>query len=218
MKKFPMALVCGVATIVVTILLYFTILSNVLLEAIHFIALVAIVVAEMITTGYACLAKGSPRKVAAVVVSALTIPAAIVLSVVYMVNFPYGYGTYLGLYFALLLIANVIALILVHFDANRHEQDNRFQEAKSNMLVLRKLVKCVMAETAAQPYQARLRKLEENLHFSNDGVIVAEDEEIRQMLLQLQEKVSDPEFGTEELLDKIEKTVQQRKIMTSRNV
>ena len=86
------------------------------------------------------------------------------------------------------------------------------------MLGLRKLVKCIMADPAAQPYQAQLRALEEKLHFSNDGVIAAEDENIRMLLLQLQEHISDAEYDSEKMLQKIEKAVETRNITTSGTV
>lgn len=115
MKKFPISLLCGAATIIVTILLYFVILNSIVWEAIHFITLVGVVIAEAITTAYAFLSKGDPRRVAATVVSALTVPMAILLSVVYIVSFPTGYVTYACLYLVGLIIANVISLILCRF-------------------------------------------------------------------------------------------------------
>ena len=218
MRRFPAVLLVGIAVMVLTIVLYFTILGNALLEAIHFIALVAILLSEGITTAYACVVKGSPRKFAAVLVSGVMIPFAIVLSMVYIVNFPKGYGTYLGWYFAGHLVTNILAFILLRFDAGKKEGNQNLQNAKSNMLGLRKLVKCILADPAAQPFAARLNALEEKLHFSNDGVIEAGDENIRLLLLQLQENIADPEFDTEQMLTKLEKAVDVRSIMTSRNV
>ena len=217
MKRFPISLICGISVIVVTILLYFTILGNVILEAIHFIALVAIVLAEVVTTAYAAFANGSPRKVAAAVVSAVMIPAAVTLSAVYIVSFPSGYGAYLGWYFAGMFVVNAIALILVHFDSNKTEEDDSLQAAKENMLNMRKLVKCVMQDQAAKPYLTRLRGIEEALHFSNDNVIVAADAEIQNMILLVQEYIADENYDIPGLLDKIENAVKTRTIMTSRN-
>lgn len=217
MKKVPAVLVCGLAAMLLTIVLYFTVLSNVALAAIHFIALVAILLAKAITTAYLYFAKGSPRRIAAAVVSGIMIPFAAILSAVYIVNFPRGYGAYIGWYCAGTLVANLICFILVRFDANKQDENAAFQDAKSNMLGLRKLVKCIMAEPAAQPYEAQLRALEEKLHFSNDNVIAAEDEEIRRLLLQVQENISDSEFDAAQAFAKIEKAISVRNIMTSRN-
>ena len=218
MKKFPAVLLCGFAAMLLTVVLYFTILGNILLTAIHFIAIVGILLAEGVTLAYVWFAKGSPRRLAAAVISGLMIPFAAWLSVVYMVNFPEGYGTYIGWYCAGALVVNLLAFIIVRFDFRKNEENVHFQEAKSNMLGLRKLVKCILADPAAQPYAEQLRKLEEKLHFSNDSVIAAEDEKIRLLLLQLQEHIADPEFDSAQLLQKIEKTVEMRSIMTARNV
>ena len=218
MKRFPGVLICGIAAMVLTVVLYFTILGNAVLSVIHFISLAAIVLAEAVTTAYAFFAKGSPRRIAAAVAVGFMIPFAMILSVVYIVNFPMGYGTYIGWYCAGMLVVNLLGFVLVRFDANKRDEDAALQNAKSNMLTLRKLVMCVLADPAAKPYEDKLRKLEEKLHFSNDCVIAAEDEEIRQLLVRLQDNIADPEFDCEQILQKIEKRIDQRKIMTSRNV
>lgn len=218
MKKVSAVLVCGLAAMVLTVVLYFVILSNALLAAIHFIALVGILMAEGITVAYVYFSQGSPRRVAAAVVSGLMIPFAAVLSVVYIINFPTGYGTYIGWYCAGSLVVNVLAFIFICFDSHKTVENEVLQNAKSNMLGLRKLVMCIAADPAARSYEDKLRKIEEKLHFSNDSVIVVEDEKIRQQLLQLRENVANPEFDYDEALQKIELTIDQRKIMTSRNV
>lgn len=218
MKKFPVALLCGIAAMLLTVILYFTILGSFILEAIHYIALVAILLAEGVTTAYACHANGSPRRVAAAVVSSFVIPFAAILSVVYMVNFPAGYGTYIGWYCGGTIVVNAIAFILWRFDSGKEEEKASLQNAKNNMLGLRKIVKCILADPAAQTYAAKLRSLEEKLHFSNDTVIAAEDENIRLLLLQLQENIASPEFDCEQMLVKIEKAIDTRNIMTARNI
>ena len=218
MKKFSAVLLCGLAAIVLTVVLYFTILGNIILTAIHFIALVAILLAEAVTTAYVYFAKGCPRRIAAAVISGIMIPFAASLSVVYIVSFPEGYGAYIGWYCAGTLVVNLLGFILVRFDSNKSDENATLQNAKSHMLDLRKLVMCILADPAAKPYEDKLRSLEEKLHFSNDCVIAAEDENIRLLLLQLQENIADPEFDCEQMLQKIDKTIDQRKILTARNV
>lgn len=218
MKKFPVSLLCGIAVIVATIILYFTILGNVVLEAIHFIALVAIVLAETVTTIYSLLVKGSPRKLAAVGLTALLVPFAVVLSIVYIINFPRGYGAYLGWYFAASIIVHAIALILVVFDSRKTHEDEQLQKAKSNMLYLRKLVKCIMIEDAAKSYEKRLYAIEEKLRFGNDCVIAPDDEELSGLLLELQQNIGEKDFDAEGTLTRIEKMVQRRTITFSRTV
>lgn len=93
MKKTAVSLLLGIASIIVTILLYFLILGNVLLEIICFMTLIGVVVAEILTMLFAFFSKGSPRKVAAAVISGLMIPFSIILSIVYIVCFPEGYIT-----------------------------------------------------------------------------------------------------------------------------
>ena len=218
MKKFPAVVICGIAAMVLTIILYFTILGNVILAAIHFISLVAILIAEGITTFYAAQIGGSPRRLAATVVSAVMIPVSLLLSAVYIVNFPEGYGSYMGWYLSGTLIVNILAYVLMHFDTKRTAENDRFQHARDNMMAMRKRVRCIMADPAAKPYAQKLRALEEKLHFTNDAVIVAEDETIARMLMKLQSNIANPEFDTNQLLTELEQTIDMRDIMTKRSV
>jgi hypothetical protein len=218
MKKFSAVLLCGLATMLLTLVLYFTILGEIILTLVHIVALAGILLAEAVTTVYAYGAKGNPRRVAAAVVSSFMIPFAAALSFVYVLNFPFGYGTYIGWYCVGTLAVNLIAFIIMRFDSKKNDEDIAFQNAKSNMLELRKLVMCILTDPAAKVYEKKLRILEEKLHFSNDSVIAAEDEDIRLLLLQLQENIADPEFDKDQLLLKIEKKIDVRSIMTPRNV
>lgn len=218
MKKFSAVVLCGLAAMLLTVILFFTILGGILLTLIHTIALVGILLAELITTMYAYGAKGNPRRVAAAVISGFMIPFAAILSGIYVLNFPEGYGTYIGWYCAATLIVNLIAFIIIRFDAQKSEENAAFLNAKSNMMSLRKLVMCILADPAAKDYEKQLRSLEEKLHFCNDSVIVAEDENIRLLLLQLQENIANPDFDKMQMFEKIEKVIDTRSIMTSRNV
>ncbi|MBR5528925.1 MAG: hypothetical protein IKU57_00460 [Oscillospiraceae bacterium] len=216
MKKFPISVLCGLAAVALTIILFFIILSDTVLEAIHYISLVSIVVTEIITTVYAFLASGNPRKVAAAGLSVVAIPYAIVLSVIYIANYPESYGTYFGWYLAGLVVVNLICLVLVSFNASKQAEQDTLQNAKSNMLQMRKLTKCIMEEPAAQNYMEQLRAIEEELHYTNDSVILPEDERIRDMLLHLQLKIADPAFDTADYLQQIQKAARQRAIMAKR--
>ena len=197
MKKIPGALILGLAMIAVTLLLFFAILSETTIETMHILGLSAILLAEIVTTTYACFTKGSPRRVAAVVFSGVAIPVAIVMSLIFNIAFPESYLVFCLLYSVVLILVNVVAYSLLSFDATASKENQQLQDAKGNMLMLRKMVKCVMADPAAAPYEARLNALEEDLHFSGDNVIASNDASIRQMLLHLQENISNPGFDVE---------------------
>ena len=212
MKKYPIALLCGIATILVTVILYFVIFKDTVLELIHFLTLGGIVLAEIITTVYAVLSKGNPRKVAAAFISAFMIPISVWLSIVYLVNFPDGYFTYVALYTVALILVNVVALVIVFFDLGRNNENVRLQAGKENMRQMRNMVLMLASNSAAKPYESRLRALEENLRFSNDAVIAQEDQRICQLLAQLQNSLNGPSTDVEMMLTELEQTVERRAI------
>lgn len=218
MKKIPISIFCGVILIAITVILYFIILGNIFLEAICLATLVGVVIAEGVTTVLAYTSKGDPRRVAAAAVSAFMVPVALLLSVVYIVNFPNGYVTYAGWYVACYLVVAIVVVVLLKFQSTRAVQDASFQNAKNQMLGMRKIVKCIMADSAAEQYKKQLHDIEEKLHFTNDGVIDEQDGEIRRMLIEFQEKVADPEFDAFSCLERINKAIDRRNIMTNRTV
>lgn len=218
MKKLPISLVCGFSAMLITILMYVLLLRNVFLQGICLITLFGVLLAEFLTTGLAYLSKGHPRRVASAIVSSFLIPYAVILSVVYIVNFPEGYGTYLGWYFVGLLIVGVISVILFAFNDKKAAENEVLQNAKENMLSLRKLVKCVMANPAADPYQKALYAIEEKLHFTNDSVIAPQDAVIESLLVDLLNQISNPETDVEAMLTNINQVIDTRTIMNNRNV
>lgn len=218
MRKKATPLIIGIATILVTILLYFTIFNNVVLGAIHFISLVAIVLSEIIATAYAYGIGDSPRRLAAVVIVAAMVPVSIALSAIYILCFPLGYATYIALFVVGQIVVNALAFILLHVDWTRERDNNQLQDAKENMRMLRAVVKGIMSDPAAKPYAGRLRALEEELHFSNDAVILQEDADIHQQLLELRDNIAVDGYDVEGKLAKIEKAVKMRKITASTTV
>lgn len=218
MRKIINALLYSVVGIAVTVILFFLILIDVDKETMHYMALGGVVLAELITALYAIYSQGHPRRLAAMSLSVAMIPIAFVLGLVFVLAFEEETGSFIGWYCVLTLLVNVTAIALLLFDGGRHREEAHRQAARDNVTVLRKLLKCLMLEPGAKPYEQRLRKLDDALHFSNTGVYVAEDENIRNMLIQLQTGIYGPPAQVEAQLASLERAVQRRTIMTSRNV
>ena len=218
MKKIPFSILCGLAAVLVTIILYFTILGNIFVQAICLITLLGVLLAEVVVTFLAYRSKGIPGKVAATMVSAAMIPFSVAISVVYIVNFPFGYGSYLGYYFAVFAILLTISAIIWKFADGIQEKNDTFQNAKQNMLDMRKIVKSIMADPNAEKYGKELSALEEKLHFSNDAVIAAADSEISDMLTNLKNNIGKENFDAASCIADIVKKIDLRNISVNKNV
>ena len=216
MKKLPISIIGGLVSILVTVILYFTIIGNIFAEMICFVTLLGVILAEGVVTYLACKSKGDPRKFAAANIFAVMVPVAIVLSIVYIANFPEGYGSYLGWYFAIFAIIGLVAVIIGNY-GNSPEKEN-LRKAKENMLYARKLVKCILLEANAEKYKKELNAIEEKLHFSNDAVITRDDADIQNMLKELQENISDEDFDAKALIEAIDKKIDTRNILAKRTV
>lgn len=218
MKKKPISIICGILAILITVILYFVILGNIFTEIICFITLLGVVFAEIIVTALAYFSKGDPRKVAAAALSAIMVPVSITLSIVYIINFPFGYGTYAGWYFAILLAVMAVVAVLWRFSNNANKDNTGLQSAKENMLNLRKIVKIISLDPYAEKYIAGLNAIEEKLHFSNDTVITEQDETIKDMLTVLQNSINTQGFDPENYIERILIEIEKRNIMANRTV
>lgn len=214
MKKIPYSILCGLISILVTILLYFLIIGNIFLEVICLITLLGVVFAEIITTLLAFFSKAEPRKVAATGLSALMIPVSVILSGVYILNFPEGYASYLKIYFIVYAVILTISAIIWKFTSHKNDEKAAFQNAKNNMLQLRNLVKCIMLEANAEKYKKELTELEEKFRFSNDAVITPADANIKNMLLTLKNNINDENFDIAAQISTISKEADLRNIYT----
>ena len=215
MKKSMFVPLFGLGVMAVTVITYVVMFGGSLWGAIHFVTLLAVILAEAVTTAYAFFANGSPRKVGAAIVSGMMIPLSIILSFLYIFSFPTGYIAYLGWYFLATVVINGICLILIFFDSQKSKENDRLQEAKASMLQLRKQVKCIGLLPSAAPYSDRLRTLEEKLHFTNDSIIHPEDAQIQALLVQFQESISGSSADSSQLLEQLELLVSQRNILSS---
>ena len=213
MKKYSVALLYSLVAVAVTLIAFFLILVDVEKVAMHYLALGGVVLAELITAAYAVMSNGKPRAVAATTVSVVMIPLALVLGVIYVANFEDESGTFLGWYAVLTLLVNVTALALLLVESAKSRENAPEQMARDNREVLRKLLQCVLLETGAKTYQARLRAMDDQLHFTLGNRYTAEDETIRQMLIQLQTDINGPAEQVEAQLAALEKVIQRRAIM-----
>ena len=216
MKKIPVSILCGIIAILVTVVLYFSILGNIFAQIICFITLLGVVIAEAVVTLLAYLSKGEPRKVGATIAVSFMIPISIILSIVYIINFPKGYGSYSGYYFSAFAILLVICAVIWRFADSR--SNDALQNTKANMLELRKLVKCVMLKENAKKYAKELNEIEEKLHFSNDAVIMEMDADIRRMLIELEDGIDNETFNAKEYIDTISNTIDRRNIFAKNTI
>ncbi|MBQ7036535.1 MAG: hypothetical protein IJN74_03480 [Clostridia bacterium] len=218
MKKMPTSILCGIVAILLTVILYFTVVESIFAEIICLITLVGVVVAELVVTALAYFSKSEPRKVAATVVLSFMIPIAVALSIVYILNFPEGYGSYLGFYFSAFAILLAISSIIWKFSNNRKNDNDILQNAKTNMLGLRKLVKCVMLKPNAVKFKNELDEIEEKLHFSNDAVILEMDANIRRMLIELDNNIDNENFAVAEHIKAISNEIDRRNIFAKNTI
>ncbi len=212
------SIIGGIASIVITIVLYLAILGDSFLEAMCLITLFGVVLAEGVAACLFYMSKGDPRKLTAAISAAVMVPIAVILSLVYIVNFPEGYLTYFAFYIVAFIALLTVGSFLWNFSNKRKQEDDVVQSAKANMLEMRKLVKCVMVKPGAQKFKKELTALEEKLHFSNDCVVTEKDAEIRQMLIILDDNIDNAQFDAADYIKSIAAEIDRRNIFSKNTI
>ena len=218
MKKSPVSLIVGVALAVITLIIYGLFLGEDFFEAPVLVTLLGVLLAEAVATFIAFASKGEPRKVAASLVSAAMVPVAVILSVKFISDWSDEYFKFCGIYFIFFIVIMTVAFLLFSVNSQKKEENEQLQTAKNNILNMRKLVKVIMVNPAAAPYEQKLYALEEKLHFSNDNVVSPQDDNIYNMISFLHSNISSPDFDVNAYIDSINNAIDTRNIMTQRTI
>lgn len=218
MKKAPISIICGIAAVLITVVLYFTMLDNVFEELICIVTLFGIVLAEVVATAFAYFTDGDPRKVLAAVVSVLMVPVSIVLAVIYITAFPYEYLSYLGYYFVFFIALLLVSSVLWRFASSKKEENDLLQVSKEKILYSRRLIKSIMLEPGAQNYKRELSDIDEKLRFSNDSVITEFDAAIQENIIVLSNNINDSSFDVEGMITVISKEIDRRNVFAKKTL
>ena len=217
MKRAYTSLIIGGAGLLITGLLYYIVLRDDLGTTINWLSMTGVLLAEVITIVLALFTLGSPRRVAATGVSALGIAAAIALSLIFINSFAEAVVTFVLLYVVFTVGINALSAVLLRYGATQKAANDDLRQAKQSMLNLRKIVQSILADPASADIKADLEKVDEDLRFSNDAVIVPQDKTIYNLLTELLGRLQDPAFDRNLAIANLNRVIRERNIMTNRN-
>ncbi len=86
------------------------------------------------------------------------------------------------------------------------------------MLNLRKVVKIIAADPTFTKYSDKLNKIEDELHFSNDSVIMPQDNEIYNRLTSVKNLSGNQDINIDSELEIISKLINERNIISKKTV
>ncbi len=209
MKKY-ISLIIGGISVIATVTVYLLALQNFFKYPMCWIALLFIVVSEIATSVLFHVCNGSPAKVACGIVALGQTVATIVLSLIFINILIFNYTTFIICYLMLFVIAAVICIILLNFDANRLQKNIEFKQAKNNIIQCRSIVNAMINSDASADWKKELEALDENLRFCDDSSFGSQDGFIYQNLQSLAANIKTEGFDVKGLVNYINDLIAQR--------
>lgn len=205
MNKSKYGFISGILVIVTTIILYTLLVENFFKIPMAYITLVSVLVSEAIATVALFFANGYKSTIIASVFGAHAL-VLIVISIFYINIFPFAFIGFSVVY----LLSLVAAILPILWILQLRPSSKEFQNAKINMSKIRALVNSMINSDVCKAYREELKKLDENLRFSDDSVVDEMDKEIEAKITMLSERVSDPDFDVLNAISDINNVIKQR--------
>lgn len=209
MKK-RYGILSGIVVVALTILLYTLLVKDFFKIPMAIFALCLVLLSEVATTVALVGFKDGYKSVVTTAVLGAQTAITVLLSLIYINIFKTAFT---GLILLYLLTAGVAALVLLYvflFRGESRAKDKVMNTARNNMLDIRNLANSILNSPEGAPYRAELKRLDENLLYSDRTVIADLDGDIYNMLLTLEARIGDDTFDVVGYIEEINAMIKQR--------
>ena len=191
-------LLFSVFTVLVTAVVFLLVNSSIFEETMCWLAFGVIVVSELILGFFWCTTNGIPQKYGLVLSSLAQTVINIIAAIIFLSFFT---DAIIG-FIVFTVISFAILAVLVYFFGQLAAPNTKMKAAKNYFIKCRSVVNAAMNSPAGAKYARELEKLDENLRFCNDGILVDGDEEIYNAVCALNSAI---EQGSDRVAADIEK-------------
>ena len=199
----------SVFTVLVTAIIFLLVNSSIFDTAMCWLAFILVIVSEAILGYFWCTTNGIPQKYGLVLSSLAQTVVNIIGAVIFLsffIDAIVGFIVFTVISFALLAV-------LVYFFGQLAAPNTKMKAAKDYFIRCRAVVNAAMNSPAGEKYARELEKLDENLRFCNDGLLVEGDAAIYEAVCALNYAI---EQGSDSVLADIQKIngmIKQREFM-----
>lgn len=211
-KSKHLALICGAASIVITVLLYVLVLDDVFAEPMYWVSLMCLILAEVIGTIKGMTIQRTIFGVSNIVTSVAHIAIVLVLSIFFVSIFPDLIAKYILLNVLALCVLFVADAIVVYFTNRVGAQNRKLNESQSVM-------KCCVDKAASlcvqfhdTDHKKALEEIVEMLKYSDNSSLTQDEVTIMNKLGEVEALLKNKEEGVAEKIIEIKNTIQLRSI------
>lgn len=211
-KSKYLALICGGASIAVTMLLYLLTFDNIFTVAMRWISLMFLILAEAIGTFKAFTVKRTIFGVSNIVTSLAHIVLVLFLSIIFVNIFPLAITKYI-LWNVLLLCVLLVADTIIFFFTNRVAiQNSKLKESQSVMGACVEKAASLVVEFNNTEYKKDLEEIVELLKYSDNSTLSQDEMPIMNKLDEVQLLLKNNEKGIEEKIIEVKNAIKLRSI------
>ncbi len=209
MKK-RYGILSGIVVVALTILLYTLLVKNFFKIPMAIVALCLVLLSEVATTVALVGFKDGYKSVVTTAVLGAQTAITVVLSLLYINIFKTAFTGFILFYLLTFGIAVLLLLYVFLFRGESRAKDKVMNTARNNMLDIRNLANSILNSPEGAPYRAELKRLDENLLYSDRTVIADLDGDIYNMLLTLEARIGDDTFDVVGYIEEINAMIKQR--------
>lgn len=209
MKK-RYGILSGIVVVALTILLYTLLVKDFFKIPMAIVALCLVLLSEVATTVALVGFKDGYKSVVTTAVLGAQTAITVVLSLLYINIFKTAFTGFILFYLLTFGIAVLLLLYVFLFRGESRAKDKVMNTARNNMLDIRNLANSILNSPEAAPYRAELKRLDENLLYSDRTVIADLDGDIYNMLLTLEARIGDDTFDVVGYIEEINAMIKQR--------
>lgn len=211
-KSKYIALICGVASIAVTVIFYLLTFDNIFTIPMRWASLMFLILAETIGTLKAFTVKRTIFGVSNIVTSIVHIIAILIISIIFVNIFPLLIKKYILLNILALCILLVIDVIIVFFTNRVSTQNSKLNESQSVLGCCVEKAASLWVEFGDTEHKKELEEIVELLKYSDNSCLSQEEMTIMNKLDELQLLLKNDDDGISEKIIEIKNAIKLRSI------
>ena len=211
-KSKNIAIICGAASVAITILFYLLTFDNIFTIPMRWVSLIFLILAEAIWTVKALTVKKSIFSVSILITSIAHVIVVLALSIVFVNLLPLLIKKYILLNILALFVLLVADAIIIFFANRVSTQNNKLNESQSVMGYCVEKASSLCVEFKDTDYKKDLEEIVELLKYSDNSCLTQDETDIITKLDEVKQLLKDNEEGINEKIIEIKNAIELRSI------
>ena len=211
-KSKNIAIICGAASVAITILFYLLTFDNIFTIPMRWVSLIFLILAEAIWTVKALTVRKSIFSVSILITSIAHVIVVLALSIVFVNLLPLLIKKYILLNILALFVLLVADAIIIFFANRVSTQNNKLNESQSVMGYCVEKASSLCVEFKDTDYKKDLEEIVELLKYSDNSCLTQDERDIMNKLDEVKQLLKDNEEGINEKIIEIKNAIELRSI------